>query len=62
MASTNTMVKRCAGLVGTRDITDWEEKFLTSVVERSANGDHPERLSPGQVESLERIHDKHFEG
>lgn len=56
------MVKRCASLVGTRDITDWEEKFLKSVIERSANGEHPERLSAGQVESLERIHDKHFEG
>jgi hypothetical protein len=62
MASTNVMVKKCAGLVDTRDVTDWENRFLQSVIERSANGDHPERLTSAQVESLERIYEKHFEG
>lgn len=61
MASTNSMVKKCAGLVGTKDITDWEDRFLRSVIERSNNGDNPDRLSAAQVESLERIHEKHFE-
>lgn len=62
MASTNTMVKRCAGLVDTTDVTDWQSRFLKSVIERSAQGDHPERLSAAQVETLEDIYSKHFEG
>lgn len=61
MASTNIMIKKCAGLVDTRDVTDWENRFLKSVMERTENGNRPDRLSEAQLESLQRIHDKHFE-
>ena len=60
MASTNIMVKKCAGLIDTKDITDWENDFLKNVVEVSESGDRPDKLSPGRVESLERIYNKHF--
>lgn len=60
MASTNIMVKKCAGLIDTTDITDWENDFLKNVVEVSHDGDRPDLLSPARVESLERIYNKHF--
>lgn len=62
MASTNTMLKQCAGLVDTKDVTPWENDFLQSVLRRSQQGQRPDLLSPSQVESLERIHSKHFAG
>ncbi len=60
-SSTNVMVKKCAGLVDTRDVTDWENNFLKSVIARSEQGDRPDRLSEAQVETLEGIYEKHFE-
>lgn len=62
MASLNTMVKRCAGLVGTGDVSEWEEKFLQNVLRQTSNGDNTSSLTEKQVETLERIHDRHFEG
>ncbi len=60
MTSTNNMLKKCAGLVDTTDVTDWENKFLQSVWTRSEHGSRPDRLSAAQVETLETIHEKHF--
>lgn len=60
MASTNTMLAQCSGLIGTKDITDWEDDFLTSLWQRSEQGKRPDKLSARQVEILERIYKKHF--
>ncbi len=60
MASTNTMLKQCAGLVDTSDVTDWQNGFLKSVLERSENGSRPDLLSEKQLEVLESIHRRHF--
>jgi hypothetical protein len=60
MASTNTMLKQCAGLVDTKDVTDWQNGFLKSVLERSENGSRPDLLSDKQLEVLESIHSRHF--
>lgn len=62
MASTNTMLQQCAGLVDTRAVSPWENTFLKSVLERSRQGQRPDLLTPLQVEKLEQIHAKHFEG
>ena len=60
MASTNTMLKQCAGLVDTKDVTNWQNGFLKSVLERSENGSRPDLLSEKQLEVLESIHSRHF--
>ena len=60
MASTNTMLKQCSGLIDTRDVTAWENEFLQNVWERSEEGDRPDKLTPGQVTALESIWRKHF--
>jgi len=60
MASINTMIKKCAGLVDTRDVSEWENQFLKSVLERSQQGERPSLLTSPQVEKLEQIYEKHF--
>lgn len=62
MTSLNTMVKRVAGLADTKDITDWENQFVKSLVERTRNGDNTTTLTDKQIERLEELHSKHFEG
>lgn len=60
MKSTKHMVKCCEGLIGTRDINDWESDFLQSLVDRSKNPAW--QISEKQHETLLRIHTKHFGG
>lgn len=62
MASTNIMLQQCAGLVGTKDVSDWESDFLSSVLDRSQNGTRPDLLTERQIDVLERIWRKHFAG
>ena len=62
MTSLNTMVKKCAGLVGTKDVTPWEDQFLQSVLEKTAQGDNTTSLTEKQVDVLQRLYSKHFEG
>lgn len=60
MASLNTMVKKCSGLVDTTDLSDWENKFLKNVVDKTSNGDNTTSLTEKQIGSLEQIYEKHF--
>lgn len=60
MTALNTMVKRVAGLADTKDVSDWENRFVKSVVAQTHNGDNTTSLTEGQIDSLERLHDRHF--
>lgn len=62
MASINTMVRQCAGLIDTKDVSDWENNFLKSVNEKTRQGNNTSSLSEAQVEKLEQIYSKHFSG
>jgi hypothetical protein len=62
MTTLNTQVKRVAGMLGTKDLSDWEVSFVQSLVEKTKNGDDTRSLTEKQVTVLERIHNKHFEG
>ncbi|MBX3653215.1 MAG: hypothetical protein KF686_03460 [Ramlibacter sp.] len=62
MPSLNTMVKKVAGLADTTDVNDWENQFIKSVVEQTANGDNTTSLTEKQVGVLERIYNKNFAG
>lgn len=62
MTSLNTQVKRVSGLLGTHDLTDWEEDFCFSIVRQTKEGDNTSSLTDKQIECLERIHNKHFSG
>jgi hypothetical protein len=60
MTSIGTMIKRIAGLQGTRDINEWEDSFIGSVIDKTEGGKETTGLSAKQVEIVERIHNKHF--
>jgi hypothetical protein len=60
MASLNAMVKQCSGMLGTKDLSDWEEDFVASVCNQTRNGDNTTSLTEKQITVLERIFKKHF--
>lgn len=59
--SVGTMLEQLDGLRDTKDLTDWEHNFVTSVLERwlLARKDTLS-LTPTQVEKIEQIWEKHF--
>jgi len=60
--SVGAMIRQLAGMVGTNDLSDWENRFLKNIVERSGEGLRTSSLSSDQVEKLEEIWTKHFAG
>lgn len=62
MTTINTMVKRCSGLIDTSDVSEWENDFLQSIVEKTDDGDDTTSLTERQITVLERIFSKHFAG
>lgn len=60
LVSIGVMVKQLAGMVGTDDLSPWENEFVRSVVHNSGDGDHTQSLSEKQVDIVTRIYGKHF--
>jgi hypothetical protein len=57
------MVAKLEGLLRTKDISDWEEDFITSISERVAlAGGKTSGLSEKQVEKIERLYADNFGG
>lgn len=59
MKSIDIMIKQCEGLVGTEDLSDWEDGFLTHVV-AIAKDRGTKALTVNQVARLDEIYRKHF--
>lgn len=59
MTSTATMIQRLEGCVGTNDLSDWESRFVQDMARLRDSG-QVTKLSEKQIETLERLHDKHF--
>lgn len=57
--STTNMVERLSGLLGTNDLTDWEQEFIGSCL-RKLRANQIASLTEKQVETLDRLHSKHF--
>ncbi|MHB1023358.1 MAG: hypothetical protein ACYC0Z_13210 [Acidobacteriaceae bacterium] len=60
MKSLGQMIMQIEGLLGTDDISDWEDEFIASIVERTQSGKMTATLSPKQVEQVERIYNRNF--
>ncbi len=60
MASITLMVKRCAGLIDTKDVTAWENQFLTDILAKTRQGDDTTGLTEKQVDRVQQIFNKHF--
>jgi len=62
MTILNTQVKRVSGLLDTKDLSDWEQDFVSSVTQQTNDGNNTSSLTEKQIDCLERIHNKHFSG
>lgn len=61
MASVSTMIEQLDALRDTSDLTAWEAKFVTSVLNiYLTSGKETRRLSAKQIECIEQIWTKHF--
>lgn len=59
IVSTATMIQRLRGMLGTKDLSEWEQRFVESLVEKLDAG-RVTSLTERQVETLERLHGRHF--
>lgn len=59
MKSTTQMIRRLEGMLGTKDLSDWESGFVESLVAKLDAGEVTS-LTERQVETLDRLHGKHF--
>ena len=59
LVSTATMIRRLSGMLDTRDLSEWEQQFVRSLVEKIDAG-RVTSLTERQVETLERLHGRHF--
>lgn len=59
MNSTRVMVDKLEGLLGTEDLNEWEQRFVSDMVARR-DENRLVGISTRQVETLQRLHDKHF--
>lgn len=59
MKSLGQKLEQLSGLLGTRDLSEWEEGFVSNVTERCRDGD-TRQLTEKQAEVVERIYAKHF--
>lgn len=62
IVSIGAMLRQLAGMVDTKDLTDWENRFLKNVVDRTGNGARTSILTDDQVEKVEQIWHKHCAG
>lgn len=60
MKSIGQMIDQLDGMLGTKDLTTWEDQFLTDMSERTNCGVNTGALSEKQVAVVERIYRKHF--
>jgi hypothetical protein len=60
--SIGTMLRLLSGLVGTKDVTPWENDFLKRALALSDDGKHTTRLSINQIEKVTEIYERHFAG
>lgn len=58
--SLGTQIKQLAGLLGTDDISDWEQRFIKSVYGWSSKGENTSAITAKQIDVIERLYAKHF--
>lgn len=63
MISINKMIEQLDGLRDTKDLSDWENKFVTSILEQYLLANKQTTgLSGKQLDKIESIWEKHFAG
>ncbi|AQV94793.1 hypothetical protein BJN34_12970 [Cupriavidus necator] len=59
LVSTTIMIKRLEGLLGTRDLSTWEQDFVRKLAELAQAG-QVTQLTGAQVDKLDELHGRHF--
>jgi len=59
LVSTATMIKRLEGLLGTKDLTAWEQDFVRKLAAQTQAG-QVTQLTGAQVDKLDELHGRHF--
>ena len=62
MTSIGTMLKTIHGMCDTKDLSEWENKFVKSCVNTCGHRNLTVNLSSKQVDIIEQIYEKHFAG
>ena len=60
--SVGAMLRQMAGMVGTKDLNDFETRFVTSILRATGEGARTSILTAEQVEKVEQIWERHFSG
>lgn len=60
MKSIGAKIDQIEGLLGTTDLSEWEDDFVTNVVKKTHGGEVTTGLSEKQIEIIDRIYKKHF--
>jgi hypothetical protein len=60
LVSTNIKIKQLDGLLGTRDLNDWERGFVANTVAITQDGTQPGKLTEKQLERVDAMWEKHF--
>lgn len=58
--SIGTQIIQLSGLVGTDDLNDWENDFVSDILDKTQDGKVTGTLSDRQIMTIERIYKKHF--
>jgi hypothetical protein len=57
--STSQMIERLSGLLGTNDLTDWEQGFVKTLQRLTSDG-RVTMLTDKKIEALDQLHARHF--
>lgn len=60
MKSIGQMIDQLDALLGTKDLTAWEDQFLTHITEQTNTGINTASLTEKQIAVIERLYRKHF--
>ena len=61
LVSLGTKIEQLDGLRDTKDLSEWEQSFVTSILERYLLAGRDTRmLTSKQVDAIEKIWSKHF--
>lgn len=59
-SSLGQKLRQLEGLLGMRDISAWEERFITDMMKKSKNGYQTTNLTGNQVEKISELYERHF--
>ena len=60
IVSIGAQIKQLSGLIGTNDVSEWEDSFLLNMTKRTDDGARTSHLSEKQVETIARLYREHF--